>query len=84
MNPTNLRNRGHQCDEVRHGKGDQIAVGGGVERLGSSHRDHHHDVPGHPHQEHAGLEDRAHKSIQGVVVFRVGTKLMILIIVIPY
>ena len=65
-----LRNRGEEGDEVGQGEGDQVAVGGGVERLGSPHSDHHHEVAQHTYQEDAGLADCAHQAIHGVVVLR--------------
>ena len=66
-----LRNRGEEGDEVGQGEGDQVAVGGGVERLGSPDSDHHHQVAQHTYQEDAGLADCAHQAIQLTVVLRV-------------
>ena len=69
----NLRYRGEQGDEVGQGEGDKVTVGGGVERLGSSHSHHHHQVAQDTYQEDAGLADCAHQSIHGVVVLGLRT-----------
>ena len=71
--PHNLRYRGEKGDEVGQGEGDKVTVGGGVERLGSSHSHHHHQVAQHAHQEDAGLADGTHQTIHGVVVLRLRT-----------
>ena len=68
-----LRYRGEKGDEVGQGEGDEVTVGCGVERLGSSHSHHHHQVPQDAHQEDAGLADCAHQSIHGVVVLGLRT-----------
>ena len=68
-----LRNRGEESDEVSQGQGDQVAVGGGVERLGAPHRQHHHQVAHDPDQEDGGLEDCADHAIEEVVILRVST-----------
>ena len=69
--PHNLRHRGEKGDEVCQGEGDKVTVGCGVERLGSSHSHHHHQVPQDAHQEDAGLADCAHQSIKLTIVLRV-------------
>lgn len=68
-----LRYGGEKGDEVGEGERDKITVGGGVERLGSSHSHHHHQVAQHAHQEDAGLADCPHQAIHGVVILRLGT-----------
>ena len=69
--PHNLRYRGEKGDEVGQGEGDKVTVGGGVERLGSSHSHHHHQVAQHAHQEDAGLADGAHQTVEVTIVLRV-------------
>ena len=53
-----LGHGGQQGDEVRQGKADQVTVGGGVEWLGPPHRQDHHQVTKHSHQEYTWLEHR--------------------------
>ena len=50
-----LRHRADKGDEVGKSERDEVAVGGGVQRLGAPHCHHHHQIARHSHQENARL-----------------------------
>ena len=54
-----------------------------MEGLGAPHRDHHHQVAQHPHQEDEGLEHSAHQPIQGSIILWIRTVDNSLLLMIP-